>query len=51
MAIMVFGLPLLLIFLDKRGIKTDLTKPKNLNREQQRKEKKNSEEKAAQAIK
>ncbi len=40
MAIMVFGLPLLLIFLDKRGIKTDLTKPKNLNREQQRKEKK-----------
>lgn len=39
MAIMVFGLPLLLLFLDKRGIKTHLTKPEDLNSEQQRKEK------------
>lgn len=40
MAIMVFGLPLLLLFLDKRGIKTHLTKPEDLNREARRKEKK-----------
>jgi hypothetical protein len=39
MAIMVFGLPLLLVFLNKHGIKMDLTKSTNLNREQQRKEK------------
>lgn len=37
MAIVVFGLPQLLIFLDKRGINTHLTKPKNLNRQERRK--------------
>lgn len=40
MAFVVFGLPLLLTFLDKRGIKTHQTKPKDLNREARRKEKK-----------
>jgi len=40
MAIMVFGLPLLLIFLDRRGIKTHLAKSEDLNREARRKEKK-----------
>lgn len=39
MAIMVFGLPLLLLFLDKRGINTHLAKPQELNRQQRRKKK------------
>ncbi len=39
LAVFFFGLLGLLIFLDRRGIKTHLTKAKNLNREEQRKEK------------
>lgn len=39
MAIMVFGLPILLIFLDRRGFNTHLSKSKDLNREERRKEK------------
>ncbi|HQU81805.1 MAG TPA: hypothetical protein PKY59_01685 [Pyrinomonadaceae bacterium] len=39
MAIVVFGLPLLLMFLDRRGFNTHLAKPKDLNREERRKEK------------
>lgn len=45
MAIMVFGLPLLLIFLDKRGFNTHLSKPKDLNREERRKEKRSAKKK------
>lgn len=37
MAVTVFGMPLLLIFLDKRGINTHLGKLKKLNRHQRRK--------------
>lgn len=40
MSVTVFGLPLLLIFLDKRGINTHLTKPQKLNRHQRRQKKK-----------
>lgn len=39
MAIVVFGLPLLLMFLDKRGINTHLAKPKKLNHQERRKKK------------
>lgn len=39
MAITVFALPLLLIFLDKRGINTHQTKPQKLNRHQRRQKK------------
>lgn len=39
MAIVVFGLPLLLMFLDRRGINTHLAKPKDLNRQERRKKK------------
>lgn len=45
MAITVFGLPLLLIFLDKRGINTHLMKPQKLNRHQRRQKKQKTKKK------